>query len=102
MFTYPAGIVAIKKGARLITANHDIFIAKGLVFMHGGIFSRRDYKFIARQDLLIHNTLSVTMPKKAKKSKETRGLNRKQIIGLGLIFIFIISTIALAVSFSGL
>ncbi|GBE18814.1 hypothetical protein BMS3Abin16_01421 [archaeon BMS3Abin16] len=39
---------------------------------------------------------------KSKKTSESGGLNRRQIIGLGLIFIFIVSTIALAVSFSGL
>jgi len=38
----------------------------------------------------------------AKNSKEARDLKRKKMIGVGLILIFIISTIALAVSFSGL
>jgi hypothetical protein len=42
------------------------------------------------------------MAKRAKRSKETGGLNRKQIIGLGLIFIFIVSTLAFAAMQSGL
>gem|GEM_PF-3811511 len=39
---------------------------------------------------------------RSKKTQEPSGLNRRQIIGLFLILIFIVSTIALAVSFSGI
>jgi hypothetical protein len=42
------------------------------------------------------------MPKKGRQSKESGGLNRKQIIGLGLIFIFVVSTLAYAVIQSGI
>lgn len=42
------------------------------------------------------------MAKKSRKTKETSGLNRKQIIGLGLIFIFIASTLAYAVIQAGI
>jgi hypothetical protein len=101
MLTHLTGIVAIKKRARLITENSDVFHPVGLGFGHRMVSGLWSINLFLHK---IYNPepLSGTMPKKAKKSKESRGLNRKQIIGLGLIFIFIISTIALAVSFSGL
>lgn len=42
------------------------------------------------------------MAKKAKRARAQPRLNRKQLIGLGLIFIFILSTLAYAVIQAGL
>jgi hypothetical protein len=43
-----------------------------------------------------------SMPKKSRRKQEEGGLNRKQIIGLILIFIFIVSTLAFAAIQSGI
>jgi len=42
------------------------------------------------------------MPKRVRRRRREEGLSRRQLIGLGLIFIFILSTLAYAVIQAGI